>query len=84
MHEATRELAATARGEIPATLVDKVVERSRAVGEALIRAGCRLNYAFMTLSLLTLVVLPELHVSDKGLVGVGESGFGFVDPIEQG
>jgi hypothetical protein len=30
------------------------------------------------------VVLPELHVSDKGLVGVSESGFGFVDPIEKG
>jgi adenine deaminase len=58
-------------------------ERSKAVGEALGRAGCRLNYAFMTLSLLALVVLPELHVSDKGLVGVGESGFGFVDLIEK-
>ena len=29
-----------------------------------------------------LVVLPELHVSDKGLVGVSESGFGFVEPFE--
>ena len=62
---------------------EEVADRSKAVGEALIRAGCRLNYAFMTLSLLALVVLPELHVSDKGLVGVSESGFGFVDPIEQ-
>jgi adenine deaminase len=61
-----------------------VAERSRAIGEALVRAGCRLNYAFMTLSLLAFVVLPELHVSDKGLVGVGEQGFGFVDLIEQG
>jgi adenine deaminase len=63
---------------------EEVAERSRAIGEALVRAGCRLNYAFMTLSLLALVVLPELHVSDKGLVGVGEQGFGFVDLIEQG
>ena len=62
---------------------EEVADRSKAVGEALIRAGCRLNYAFMTLSLLAPVVLPELHVSDKGLVGVSESGFGFVDPIEQ-
>jgi len=43
------------------------------------RAGRRLNYAFMTLSLLALLVLPELHVSDKGLVGVNERGFRFVD-----
>ena len=40
--------------------------------EALVRAGCRLNYALMALSFLALVVLPELHVWDKGLVGVGE------------
>ena len=63
---------------------EEVAERSRAIGEALANAGCRLNYAFMTLSLLALVVLPELHVSDKGLVGVGDQGFGFVDLIEQG
>ena len=63
---------------------EEVAKRSRAIGEALVRAGCCLNYAFMTLSLLALVVLPELHVSDKGLVGVGEQGFGFVDLIEQG
>jgi adenine deaminase len=63
---------------------EEVAQRSRAIGEALDRAGCRLNYAFMTLSLLALVVLPELHVSDKGLVEVGEGGFGFVDLIEQG
>jgi adenine deaminase len=63
---------------------EEVAERSRAISEALVRAGCRLNYAFMTLSLLALVVLPELHVSDKGLVAVDDSGFGLVDPIEQG
>jgi adenine deaminase len=63
---------------------EEVAQRSKAIGEALARAGCRLNYAFMTLSLLALVVLPELHVSDKGLVGVSESGFAFVEPFEGG
>ena len=63
---------------------EEVVERSKAIGEALLEAGCPLNYAFMTLSLLALFVLPELHVSDKGLVGVSESGFEFVTLIEQG
>ena len=61
---------------------ETVAERSNAIGEALLKAGCRLNYAFMTLSFLALVVLPELHVSDKGLVGVGEEGFGFVELVE--
>jgi len=55
---------------------EEVAEKSRAVGHALAEAGYGLNYAFMTLSLLALVVLPELHVSDKGLVEVGETGFG--------
>jgi adenine deaminase len=63
---------------------EEVAERAKAIAEALVRAGWRLNYAFMTLSFLALVVLPELHVSDKGLVGVGEQGFGFVELIERG
>lgn len=63
---------------------EEVAEKSKAIGEALVGAGCRLNYAFMTLSLLALVVLPELHASDKGLVGVGEKGFGFVELLEEG
>ena len=62
---------------------EEVAQRSREIGEALSRAGCRLNYAFMTLSLLALVVLPELHISDRGLVEVSEKGFGFVDLIAE-
>lgn len=58
-----------------------VAEKSRAVGEALAGAGCTLNYAFMTLSLLALVVLQELHVSDKGLVEVGEEGFALIELV---
>jgi adenine deaminase len=38
----------------------------------------------MTLSFLALVMHPELHVSDKGLVGVGEQGSRFVEVIERG
>ena len=40
--------------------------------------------AFMTLSLLALVVLPELHASDKGLFRVGKKGFAFVELLEEG
>jgi len=83
---ATREdltlLALPVAGLMSPEPYEEVAERSKAIGEALARAGCRLNYAFMTLSLLALVVLPELHISDKGLVGVSEEGFGFVDLVE--
>ena len=51
---------------------EEVAAKSRAVGEVLKRAGCRHEHAFVTLSFLPLVVLPELHLSDKGLVEVGE------------
>jgi adenine deaminase len=54
------------------------------VGEALVRAGCTLNYAFMTLSLLALVVLRELHVSDKGLVELEGEFAEFVHRRNQG
>jgi adenine deaminase len=62
---------------------EEVARKSEAIGEALRKAGCSLDHAFMTLSFLALVVLPELHISDKGLVEVGEGGFGFVDLVEQ-
>jgi adenine deaminase len=63
---------------------EEVAERSEAVVAALRGAGCTLDHAFMTLSFLALVVLPELHLSDKGLVGVSEEGFAFVDLFDEG
>lgn len=74
--EGTTLLPLPVAGLMSARPYEEVAELSRAVGEALEAAGCRMNYAFMTLSLLALVVLPELHLSDKGLVEVGEKGFG--------
>jgi adenine deaminase len=40
--------------------------------EAFIECGCLLNNAFMQLSLLALVVIPELRISDLGLVDVNK------------
>jgi adenine deaminase len=62
---------------------EEVAERSRAIGEALRDAGCNLNNAFITLSFLALVVLPELHISDKGLIEVAEGGFHPVGLFEE-
>ncbi|MEI2396401.1 adenine deaminase [Paenibacillus phytohabitans] len=44
--------------------------QSAAISKALYDAGCTLNYAFMTLSLLALAVIPTLRISDKGLVRI--------------
>ncbi|MRN52038.1 amidohydrolase family protein [Paenibacillus sp. LC-T2] len=47
-----------------------VAAQSAAISKALYEAGCTLNYAFMTLSLLALAVIPTLRLSDKGLVRI--------------
>lgn len=51
------------RAEIVASKADALVEAMRA-------CGCTLNNAYMQHSLLALVVIPELRISDKGLVDV--------------
>ncbi|MGF6255130.1 adenine deaminase [Ensifer sp. LBL] len=47
-----------------------VAERAAAIVEAMRACGCRLNNAYMQHSLLALVVIPELRISDKGLIDV--------------
>lgn len=51
----------------PAAEVAAAAER---LGAAMRAAGCTLNNAFMQHSLLALVVIPELRISDLGLVDV--------------
>jgi adenine deaminase len=51
------------RAEIVAAKAEKLVA-------AMAQCGCRLNNAFMQHSLLALVVIPELRISDLGLVDV--------------
>jgi adenine deaminase len=51
-----------------------VARQSAGISKALQEAGCTLNYAFMTLSLLALVVIPEVRLSDKGLVRISAQG----------
>lgn len=58
---------------------ETVAAKSRAIGEVSKAAGCRHEHAFVAISFLPLVVLPELHLSDKGLVEVGDGGFGLVE-----
>ncbi|MCT8158730.1 adenine deaminase [Pseudoruegeria sp. SHC-113] len=51
----------------PAT---EVAAKAQAMVEAMAACGCRLNNAYMQHSLLALVVIPELRISDLGLVDV--------------
>ncbi|MBX3056691.1 MAG: adenine deaminase [Anaerolineae bacterium] len=47
-----------------------VAEKAARMVQAFRDCGCKLNNAFMQLSLLALVVIPELRLSDLGLVDV--------------
>lgn len=57
---------------------ETVARQSEGISQALIAAGCPLNNAFMTLSLLALVVIPEIRLSDKGLVRISSEGIDIV------
>lgn len=48
----------------------EVAEKAQAMVEAMEACGCTLNNAYMQHSLLALVVIPELRISDLGLVDV--------------
>jgi adenine deaminase len=58
-------LMSNERAEVVADKAEGILEGFRA-------CGCTLNNANMQLSLLALVVIPELRISDKGLVDVTE------------
>ena len=48
----------------------EVAGKAQAMVEAMAECGCTLNNAYMQHSLLALVVIPELRISDLGLVDV--------------
>ena len=48
----------------------EVAAKAQKMVEAMITCGCKLNNAYMQHSLLALVVIPELRISDLGLVDV--------------
>lgn len=60
---------------------EKVAKKAISILDGFRDCGCMLNNPNMTLSLLALVVIPELRISDKGLVDV--TRFEFL-PVVQG
>ncbi len=61
---------------------ESVAAKAQAMVEAMQACGCTLNNAYMQHSLLALVVIPELRISDKGLVDV--TRFEVVDLFVEG
>jgi adenine deaminase len=59
-----------------------VAGKAAALLAAMRQCGCRLHNANMQLSLLALVVIPELRMSDRGLVDVKE--FRVIPVVEKG
>jgi adenine deaminase len=60
--------------------VEIVAQKAATVLEGFKTCGCRLNNPNMQLALLALVVIPELRISDKGLVDV--TRFEFIPVVE--
>jgi len=58
-------LMSNERAEVVAQKAERMVEGFKL-------CGCKLNNAYMQLSLLALVVIPELRISDLGIVDVRE------------
>lgn len=54
-----------------------VAKKAQGIVEAMAACGCTLNNAFMQHSLLALVVIPQLRISDKGLIDVDK-----MSPVE--
>lgn len=59
---------------------ETVAEKAKSVLVGFRACGCQLNNPNMQLSLLALVVIPELRISDKGLVDVNK--FDFIPVLE--
>lgn len=57
-------------GLMSAERAEIVAAKAEHMVEAMAECGCTLNNAYMQLSLLALVVIPELRISDLGLVDV--------------
>ena len=60
---------------------DAVAKKAETILKGFRSCGCKLNNPNMQLSLLALVVIPELRISDKGLVDVTK--FNFIPVLEE-
>ena len=74
------EVALPIAGLVSNDPAEVVALRAQTVLDGFVTCGCRLNNPNMQMSLLALVVIPELRISDQGLVDVKR--FQVVDVLE--
>ena len=74
------ELPLPIAGLISDQPLDKVLEKLKILGQALKELGCKIENPFGILSFLSLPVIPELRLTNKGLVDVAK--FKIVDLFE--
>ncbi|MBU0671507.1 MAG: adenine deaminase [Candidatus Margulisbacteria bacterium] len=74
------ELPLPIAGLISDQPLDKVLEKLKILGQALKELGCKIEHPFGILSFLSLPVIPELRLTNKGLVDVAK--FKIVDLFE--
>jgi adenine deaminase len=65
------ELALPVAGLMSAAPAEEVVAASRALGEAARSLGCTLEAPFHSMGFLALSVIPELKITDHGVIDVG-------------
>ena len=75
--QVTAQLALPVAGLMSNVSLTALVRGMSGLNEAIVRLGCRLPSPLMTLSFLALPVIPELKLTDRGLVDVRR--FGHVD-----
>ena len=78
--EAKHALKLPIAGLMSTANVEKVASDLKSLHETLKSMGCTLKSPFMTMSFLTLLVIPELRISDQGLFDVGK--FKFLDVVK--
>jgi adenine deaminase len=79
--EVIGQVELTIAGLMSTEKADIVARKAESIIEGFKMCGCELNNPNMQLSLLALVVIPELRISDKGLVDVTK--FDFIPLLEE-
>jgi len=78
--EAKHALKLPIAGLMSTANVKEVASDLKSLHETLKSMGCAMKSPFMTMSFLTLLVIPEFRISDQGLFDVGK--FQFVDVVK--
>lgn len=69
------KLALPIAGIISTETFESIIEKCKDLKASAKNIGCKLNDPFMTMAFLSLSVIPELKITDKGVVDVMKSSF---------